>query len=177
MYSYLYQNTLTPDATIVEKHRVKGIASAASRALKHYEYKEQLDSPHENSVCKRRLETKLHQIYAISCEKRGLCSFDDKRLLLADGIHSLAYGHHSITNQVHRDEILNSGGEQVMSMQEARARGLIWWRRKGALTRLGLPEPEWNETNQDVLAKVVKAVPTMMHAGHVVTSDHVSKDV
>ncbi len=64
-----------------------------------------------------------------------------------------------------------------MSMQEARARGLIWWRRKGALTRLGLPEPEWNETNQDVVAKGAKAVPTMMHAGHVVTTDFVSKDV
>ncbi len=30
-------------------------------------------------------------------DKRALCAFDDKRFLLADGIHSLAYGHKDIT--------------------------------------------------------------------------------
>ena len=42
MYSYLYQNTPTPTSKVLEKHRVKGIASSASRALQHYDYKEQL---------------------------------------------------------------------------------------------------------------------------------------
>ena len=64
-----------------------------------------------------------------------------------------------------------------MSMQEARARGLVWWRRKGALTRLRSPEPEWNETNQDVLAKGVKADPTKLHSRQVATTDLVTKDV
>ena len=177
MYSYLYQNSPKPEATIIEKHRVKGIASAASRALKHYDYKEQLDTPHENFIENRRLGSKLHQIYAISCEKRGLCSFDDKRFLLADNIHSLAYGHYSITSQVHRDEIINSGGEQVMSMQEARDRGLIWWRRKGAFARLGLTEPEWNETNQDLLSKGVDAIQTNMFEKEVCASDRVNEEV
>jgi len=95
MYSYLYQNTPSPTSKVMEKHRVKGIASSASRALRHYDYKEQLDTPHENYLTNRRLGSKLHKIYAISCEKRGLCSFDDKRFLMDDGIHSLAYGHYS----------------------------------------------------------------------------------
>ena len=90
MYSYLYQNDPNPTSEVREKHRVKGIASSASRALRHYDYIDQLDTPHENYITNRRLGSKLHKIYAISCEKRGLCSFDDKRFLLDDNIHSLA---------------------------------------------------------------------------------------
>ena len=115
MYSYLYQKDSNPTSKVTEKHRVKGIASSASRALRHSDYIEQLDAPHENYITNRRLGSKLHKIYAISCEKRGLCSIDDKRFLLDDNIHSLAYGHYSITNHVNRDDINMSRVEQFMA--------------------------------------------------------------
>ena len=39
----------------------------------------------------------LHDIFElIKTKKRALCAFDDKRFLLEDGIHSLAFGHHEI---------------------------------------------------------------------------------
>ncbi len=36
------------------------------------------------------------QIFTVQLEKRGLCSFDDKRFLLEDSVHTLAFGHKSI---------------------------------------------------------------------------------
>ena len=157
MYSYLYQEKTDPTSKIKEKHRVKGITAAASRALKHFDYKDQLDRPHQNYLTNKRIGSKLHQIYAMSCDKRGLCSYDDKRFLMADGIRSLAYGHHSITKDIQRDEIKNCGGEQLYTTAEARSRGLIWARRKGAFSRLGLKEPEWNETNEEAIVNGVNA--------------------
>ncbi len=157
MYSYLYQNSPSPVAMVIEKHRVKCIASSASRALRHYQYKEQLETPHENYITNRRLGSRLHKIYAISCEKRGLCSFDDKRFLLDDNKHSLAYGHYSITNQVHRDDIKNSTSEQVMSAKEVRDKGLIWSRRQGVLPRSVAKEEEWSTASQEAVLKGVKA--------------------
>ena len=49
--------------------------------------------------------------------KRGLCSFDDKRFVLDDGINTLAYGHKDITKKV---ESITVGNEIfIMSNEEA----------------------------------------------------------
>lgn len=37
-------------------------------------------------------------------EKRGLCSYDDKRYMLEDGISTLAYGHHAIESIIEEEE-------------------------------------------------------------------------
>ncbi len=40
----------------------------------------------------------MHELYTMQVDKRGLCSYDDKRYLL-DNIRSLAYGHYQIPAQ------------------------------------------------------------------------------
>ena len=52
--------------------------------------------------------------------KRGLCSFDDKRYLLEDGIHSLAYGHYSIKANEHKSSETEEEEVRVISAGEAR---------------------------------------------------------
>ncbi len=52
-------------------------------------------------------------------EKRGLCAFDNKRFLLDDGISSLAYGHHSITNKVTVDEVENPTAPLTLTHAQA----------------------------------------------------------
>ena len=104
MYSYLYKEKPVLDSATKEKLRGKGISRSAARALTHEQYKSQLDCPTANYITNRRLGSKLHRIYAIEFEKRGLCAFDDKRFLLDDGINSLAYWHKSITNSITRIE-------------------------------------------------------------------------
>ena len=79
MYSFIYGENK-------EKHRAKGVQFAASRALCHTDYLKQLETPKENYLTNRRLGSKLHQIYAIESQKRGLCSYDDKRFILDDGM-------------------------------------------------------------------------------------------
>ena len=120
MYSILYKDKTS---TTMEKHRAKGISKSARRDLKHEEYKKQLDLPSENYITNRRLGSKLHKIYAVAVEKRGLCSFDDKRFILDDKIHTLAYGHKNITKEIVTDDIQNPGGDTIMTEREARLRG------------------------------------------------------
>ena len=81
MYSYI----VLSDDGIVEKHRAKGINSAASRKLKHADYLKQLNQPTENYQKNRRIGSTLHKLYTMEVEKRGLCSFDDKRFILENG--------------------------------------------------------------------------------------------
>ena len=87
MYSY----TVLTDHGISEKHRAKGIASATSKNLLHEQYVAQLNNPRENYLPNRRFDAQLHQVYSKEVDKRALCSFDDKRFLLADGIFTIFY--------------------------------------------------------------------------------------
>ena len=81
MYSFI---ELTEHG-LVDHHRAKGIQAAASKNLHHAEYLAQLRTPRENYLINRRIGSKCHKLYTIEVEKRGLCAFDDKRLILNDG--------------------------------------------------------------------------------------------
>ena len=38
----------------------------------------------------------MYRVYSLEVEKRGLSAYDNKRYLLADGVHTLAFGHCAI---------------------------------------------------------------------------------
>ena len=38
-----------------------------------------------------------HVLQTVEMTKLCLCAFDDKRYILDDGVHTLAYGHYSLT--------------------------------------------------------------------------------
>ena len=70
-------------------------------------------------------------------EKRGLCAFDNKRFLLDDGISSLAYGHHKITNKVTVDEVENPTASLTLTHAQAaekRLRGYNYYPPMGIIT-------------------------------------------
>ena len=95
MYSFITVSDAETGRT-KDKHRAKGIASAAARSLRHADYARQFKQPFENYQTNRRIGSDMHVLYTLECRKRGLCAFDDKRFLLgtpdADGA-TLAYGH------------------------------------------------------------------------------------
>ncbi len=101
MYSFV---TVKEDNELVEKHTTKGNQKAASKLLRHIDFRLQLDLPHENYVVNRRFANRLHQVYTQKCEKRGLCAYDDKRYMKVDGVHTLAYGHKDIKNSNYHPE-------------------------------------------------------------------------
>ena len=95
MYSY----TTLVSAALKETKRAKGIQRAVVAAICHADYLAQLQTPSENYVNIRRIGQKHHRLYTIQSEKRGLCAFDDKRFLQADGIHTYAHGHYKIRKE------------------------------------------------------------------------------
>jgi hypothetical protein len=90
MHSY---TTLNEANIVKEKHRAKGVQYAAAKVLTHQQYIKQLEQPDENRLVNRRIGSNLHVLYTFATSKRALCSFDDKRYLCPDGIHTLAFGH------------------------------------------------------------------------------------
>ena len=99
MYSFrIAKLTVENQVIISEKHRSKGIQYAASEKLRHENYLSQLFEPAENYLTNRRIASKLHKIYSHEINKRALCAYDDKRFILDDSIHTLAYGHKDITD-------------------------------------------------------------------------------
>ena len=82
-------------------------------------------------------------------DKRGLCAFDNKRILLDDGIHTLAIGHKQVTAEVNHDRVENPGGDTIMKEKEARRAGLIWSRRPGAEKRAGVDLSQRPEEDED----------------------------
>ncbi len=59
------------------------------------------------------------QLYTSQMDKRALCAFDDKRFMLEDGIHTLAYGHNEITAHVEELEEPEYTNDIVLSAEDA----------------------------------------------------------
>ena len=62
MYSY---QTTTLTGGINDKHRAKGIQSAASSRLQHQDFLKQLKEPEENRLPNRRIGNHFHHLYTI----------------------------------------------------------------------------------------------------------------
>lgn len=104
MYSYLKDSDES-------SRRAKGIQkSVVKEKLSHQSFLMQLFSPEQNVYPNRRIQSMHHHLYTLTLMKKGLSSFDDKRFLLSDGIHTLAHGHYRVSEliQSSRDESLNS---------------------------------------------------------------------
>ena len=85
----------------------------------------------------------------LKVEKRALCAFDNKRILLEDGINTLAIGHHQVTASVEKDRVENPGGDAIMTASEARRVRLLWSKRKGATDRVERYLAQHPETADD----------------------------
>ena len=120
MYSYLTKT----NKGLEEKHRAKGIQSAVSKNFHHENYLKELKEPIENYIKNKRIGSKLHKIYSIETKKRGLCAFDDKRVLLDDEIHTLAYGHYKVAGEIKEifaDDPLIQSSHQAFNVRESEA--------------------------------------------------------
>ena len=72
-----------PPPTIKSKQVTKGIARPTIKNLRHEMYVEMFREGEIQRLPNRAIRSKLHQLYTIEVEKRGLHPFDDKRYLLA----------------------------------------------------------------------------------------------
>ena len=81
--------------TGLEKKTAKGVSRSTIRHdLKHDMFVECVKSGKTTTCVNRSIRSFNHQVYSIRQEKLALCSFDDKRFVLQDGITTRAHGHY-----------------------------------------------------------------------------------
>jgi hypothetical protein len=106
MYSYI-----TDEGN--ESRRAKGVQRAVVKnKLRHAAYVKELNDPAENLLVNRRIQSFGHQLMTIAQNKRGLSAYDDKRFLLDDGIHTVAYGHRGFLDRVKDEVVLEEDEEE-----------------------------------------------------------------
>lgn len=93
----------------VEKKRAKGIKrQVVASVMSHTDYRDTLRNRAFMHHKMNMIRSYNHQLYAVCLNKRSLGCYDDKRFILNDGIHTLAYGHHKISRS--NEQSSNGGG-------------------------------------------------------------------
>ena len=83
-----------------ENKRCKGvIKSVVKRSITHGDYKTCLFTGKELIRKMNVIRSYKHEVYTEEVNKVALCSDDDKRYILKDGINTLAWGHHKIPSE------------------------------------------------------------------------------
>ena len=79
-----------------EMKRCKGVKMRVTKEMRIEEYKHVLK--HSTMLSKTQVDIRAHnhKLYLVEQRKAALSAYDDKRYILADGIHTLAYGHKDI---------------------------------------------------------------------------------
>jgi len=90
MYSLLYESGGQKKVKEIKKNFVK-------THVRHENFLHVLQNPTTVTTAKfRHFESKNHVVRTMEINKSCLSAFDDKRYILDDGVHTLAYGHESI---------------------------------------------------------------------------------
>ena len=77
-----------------EDKKCKGVTkNVTKRSIQFDDYRECLFSRKEQHRKMNVLRSHCHEIYTEEINKIALSSDDDKRVIMVDGIHTLAYGH------------------------------------------------------------------------------------
>ena len=82
-----------------EDKKCKGVTkNVTKRSIKFDDYRECLFSKKEQHRKMNVIRSHCHEIYTEEINKIALSSDDDKRVIMVDGIHTLAYGHTNLKN-------------------------------------------------------------------------------
>ena len=77
-----------------EHKRCKGVKrSAVAKTITHENYKNCLRTKNEQHRTMNVIRSRGHELYTEQINKVALSANDDKRIILEDGMHTLAYGH------------------------------------------------------------------------------------
>ena len=80
-----------------ESKKCKGIKkSVVKKSIAHEDYKTCLFTGKEQLRKMNMIRSHRHEVYTEEVNKIALCSDDDKRHILEDGVHTLALGHYRI---------------------------------------------------------------------------------
>ena len=74
--------------------------NVTKRSIQFDDYRECLFSRNEQHRKTNVIRSHCREIYTEEINEIALSSGDDKRVIMADGIHTLAYGHTNLTNVI-----------------------------------------------------------------------------
>jgi hypothetical protein len=81
----------------VDHKKCKGVKkNVVKNAITHEDYKDCLFTRREQSRKMNVIRSHQHDIYTEEINKMELSCDDDKRVIMADGMHTLAYRHYSL---------------------------------------------------------------------------------
>ena len=88
-----------------EHKRCKGVKkSVVAKTITHKDYKNCLRTKEEQLRTMSVIRSHCHELYTEQINKVALSADDDKRIILEDGIHTLAYGHYKIKSGISETE-------------------------------------------------------------------------
>ena len=82
-------------------------SNTAKRVNIATEFNEFKDTLFNNKIMRhkmKRIQSKKHKLGTSEINKKSLSCFDDKRFVLNDGIHTLAYFHRELKKQILKDD-------------------------------------------------------------------------
>ena len=82
-----------------ESKKCKGVKKqVVEKSITHEDYKTCLETGKEQLRKQNIIRSYEHEVYTEEVNKVALSAEDDKRYILSDGVHTLAWGHHKINN-------------------------------------------------------------------------------
>ena len=95
----LYSYKMFKDS--VENKRCKGVKkNVVKNRITHDDYRKCLYSREEQNRTMNVIRSHRHDVYTEKVNKVALSAEDDKRVIMEDGIHTLALGHYNLTNNI-----------------------------------------------------------------------------
>ena len=87
-----------PDVESKSFKKAKGIQkNYVKKKVRHQQYLDVLRNAKKKTTAKFHMfRSTNHVLQTVEMTKVCLCAFDDKRYVLDDGVHTLAYGHYSL---------------------------------------------------------------------------------
>lgn len=94
-----YSYRLASDGVDDKHMRLKGVGKSAIKNIEHEAYRQCIHNDLQKDLIEQEvtvplIRAKAHNIYSILSRKVGLSCNDTKRFVLADNIHTLAFGHY-----------------------------------------------------------------------------------
>jgi hypothetical protein len=80
------------------KNTSKGICKAVAEKFTHEQYLQQLREPSTSYATMFSIRQNAHELSTVQLNKLSLCSYDDKRFICDDNVHTLAYGHYRLAH-------------------------------------------------------------------------------
>ena len=129
MYSIKLCDAVIGDAQprLTTKQVGKGIARATLKHIPHDTYLAMFRESQQEIVSNKRIGSKLHTMYTMDVQNRGLVPYDDKRILLADlpdgqpNPDTHVFGHYSLEAvQMPEPEQPPAGEEMVVVVRPSR---------------------------------------------------------